>query len=84
MTRSDLIVQVPCLLGTLGLWAQGRKRRVAPALGFFSEVAWATWAIVSNVPGVIPWALLWASLYARTWLLWKPTSAATAAESESE
>jgi hypothetical protein len=69
----NIIVQVPCVLGTLGLWMQGRKRRIAPALGFFAEAAWIVWALAAGMPGLIPWSLLWAALYARTWWLWGKT-----------
>ena len=68
----NLLVQLPCVIGSFGLWMQGRKRRIAPALGFASEIAWTAWAIVAHVPALIPWCLLWASLYARTWWMWKP------------
>ena len=64
-------VQVPLIIGSVGIWLQGRKRRVAPALGFLSEFAWIAWEIYAGLWSVIPWSVLWAVLYARVWWKWR-------------
>ena len=70
-TSLNLIVQVPVVIGTLGLWYQKRKRKVAPLLGFISEIAYLLWSLWFHLWGFIPWSIIWAALYARTWLFWK-------------
>jgi hypothetical protein len=66
----NLTVQVPVVIGTLGLWAQAKKRRIAPALGFLSEFTYLVWALWFGLWGFIPWAVIWGALYARTYLKW--------------
>ena len=75
MTRLDLLVQAPNLLGFAGMYAAGKKRRVGWALGCVSEVAWAVWATVAHTPGLYPWCAVWAVVYGRNWWLWRPARA---------
>jgi hypothetical protein len=68
----NTLVQVPCVIGSVGIWQQGRKHRIAPALGLLSEVAWTVWSLFAHAYGIIPWSVLWSVLYFRTWWIWRP------------
>jgi len=67
----NIIVQAPLVIGSVGLWMQARKHRIAPMLGALSEIAWVVWEIYAGLWSVIPWSIFWAALYIRTWLHWE-------------
>lgn len=66
----NAVSQVPLILGTAGAWNQARKRRIAPVLGAVSEVTWFIWAVLASYWLILPWCVLWAALYVRTWIYW--------------
>ena len=67
----NAISQAPLAIGTAGAWNQAKKRRIAPVLGCLSEITWLVWAVLASYWLVIPWCLLWAGLYVRTYIYWR-------------
>lgn len=72
MTK-DLIVQLPNLLGLVGMVLAGHKARTGWALGVASEFAWAWYAWAAHTPGLYPWCVIWGIIYARNWWAWRKT-----------
>lgn len=69
----QLLLQLPNLMGLLGIIVAGRKHRSGWLIGALSEVAWATWAYLSHNPGLYPWCIAWFIFYGRNWWLWRPS-----------
>ena len=65
------LTQLPNVLGFLGMYFAGRKRRVGWLLGAASELAWALLAYVADLPGMYLWCVIWGVVYLRNYWLWR-------------
>ena len=65
------LTQLPNVLGFLGMYFAGKKRRIGWLLGASSELAWVWLAYVLDAPGIYPWCVVWSVIYLRNWWLWK-------------
>ena len=65
------LLQLPNLLGFVGIRVAGRGLRLGWTLGLLSEFAWAGWGYASHNYGIFPWCVLWGLVYAGNWHLWR-------------
>ena len=68
---SLFLITLPNALGFIGVYLAGRHKRYGWAVGFASEAAWTLWGLTSHNPGIYPWCLIWAVIYARNWWSWR-------------
>lgn len=59
------------VVGVTGMWLAGKRLWWAWLVGVFSELLWIVYAVVSNQPGFIVFALVYAWVYAKNAYDWR-------------
>jgi hypothetical protein len=57
-------------IGILGLVLAGHKLKIGWAIGFFAQIIWIVFALVTHQWGFIASALAYGFVYARNWWRW--------------
>ena len=58
-------------IGIFGIWLAGKKNLWGWAVGVFSQLLWATYAIATEQYGFLLSAFAYAWVYGTNWLKWK-------------
>lgn len=58
-------------VGILGLYLAGKKNAWGWALGFFVQIPWTYYAIITKQYGFIISAVAYATVYAKNFLTWR-------------
>ena len=64
--------------GLVGVYLAGRRNRWGWALGLATQVLWLAYAVLTAQWGFIASACLFAVIYARNFMAWKPVPAEVA------
>lgn len=59
------------VIGIFGIWLAGRKSKWGWAIGFFAQVLWFIFALVTKQYGFILSAVAYGWVYANNYLKWK-------------
>lgn len=70
-TSSQILIQVPNIMGTAGLAMTGRKWRVGYLMLAASNLMWVVWAYLTNNPGEYPWSAIWCAVAMWSWWKWR-------------
>jgi predicted membrane protein len=61
-------------IGIFGIYLAGKKNKIGWAVGFFAQVLWVIYALVTNQYGFIFSALAYGFIYGKNYLEWRRAS----------
>jgi hypothetical protein len=70
-TELNVLLQAPNIVGCIGVYMVGLRKRSGFVVGMTCEALWAAWGAASHTWGIYPWCAVWGAVYFVNWRRWK-------------